>query len=116
MANVCGFCLQHVKQRSKVTENQIVLYVNIPKKDLQNMSLDLINDVYTEAKNGVWVCDDCKRLCNSGDPGCTSADRQNMKAYQHRVNEDRATMKDIITELDRRINVKRLMEDIKRYK
>lgn len=112
--SICDYCLTHVRERYRLTGAQSLALINIPKRLLREMTLDRLNSVYSIAKDGASLCRDCKRLCDLNDAICSSAHRTNLPIYNFRVNEDTTVMKDVIEELDRRINIKRAYEDLLR--
>lgn len=113
---ICDLCRVHTQKRNVIDGDRVIALTNLTREILRNMSLDDITNVYNKAKEGAMVCDDCLNLCKLRDQGCTSTDKQNLGAYKWRISEDRATMKAIVEELDRRINVKQLVEDLNKYR
>lgn len=112
---ICDLCRLHVSVRNQfLGEAKILALTNLTRGILQTMTLDDIAQVYNKAKEGIMVCRDCLELCRRGD--CAPHDRSNIPAYNHRIIEDDITMKALVEELDRRINVKRLHEDLAKYK
>lgn len=112
---ICDVCMSHSSRRNFVEGNKYLSLVNLTASQLKSMTLDELNNVYSIAKTGAMVCSDCKKLCSLGDSDCTSQHLKNQKAYSFRIDEDRRAMKQIISELDRRINIKQAYDDLQKY-
>ena len=111
--SLCDACLSHTRERNRAVNDDYLALVNLPKRVLRDLSTDQLSSIYREAQLGTTVCTDCINLCRKGYSECRRNDLQNIKIYQSRVNEDKATMKDILEELDRRIALK---ENLNKFK
>lgn len=110
---LCNSCLNHTRERNRAVNDDYLALVNLPKRVLRDLSTDQLATIYREAQTGAMVCGDCINLCRKGYSECRSNDLRNIKIYQSRVNEDKATMKNILEELDRRITLK---ENLNKFK
>lgn len=113
---ICSFCGEHVKRRFFISGKDYKALVNISPDQLRKMTIDELTEAYRNAENGSMACTDCIRLCTKGDASCTPEDIRREEASKHRITEDDRAMKAILKELDRRINIKKITEDMKRLK
>lgn len=113
---ICDHCREHVSRRNMVKGDNVTHLVNIPKSTLKQESLDTLASIFRMAQEGTMVCGDCIKLCNMKDDSCKDGDYHALNVYKNRMASDKATMKDILEEMDRRINLKEAHEELSKMR
>src|SRR5581483_9084838 len=107
---ICDACLQHVKEKQVIRGNDYLFLTGLTSEMLKQLSDDDLQYIKQRANEGVMVCNDCKYLCQINDSGCTSNHKQNMKAYNFRIDQDKATVQKVNEELQRRKNIANVLQ------
>ncbi len=124
----CQSCESHVNQIWKKRKTRDILHkiwgedvlnlVGVPKRLLRQMSFDALDDLYLTAKRGLKVCQECQSDCRRGK--CSPMMHKQFATgllgsigrNTLRMQRDRATMKDVEEEYQRRIQIQKTLRQL----